>query len=989
MSSLLERLTLTPAEYAALPSDACERILDFLLHWQDYASALACLDSLHTLAAAQVEGRAAALHGLGRTREAISLLEARTRTHNSLPAASQLVRLRLAAGEHEAAVAAARQLPGAPGALVLGDALLAAGALEEAEAVFFQLHKDAPGSRQALAGLMRVEQRRGDLVSACAHALRIIELARRGPELSVDELLALRAVLGASGDTLRVDDLNQRLKERYARDLADAKATIANARQLARPAPRQSAVETASPAHPLTRSPAPPSDWTPASPAAALSSVAVSARERSQLAQQAAHLFGYAKLLPGQAEVLACVHRREHVLAVMPTGAGKSLCYQLPAFWDTDSPKAPKTSRGVTVVVSPLVALMKDQIDGLPYELRRQAVAVNSSVDGDDLRRIVKRIAAGDYRLIYAAPERLRQLPFVDAVRAAGVERLVVDEAHCVSIWGHDFRPDYLHLAQAHADLGEPPVLAMTATAPPRVRHDIERQLLGAPGPGRAPMRVLVGDTFRPNLQLTALRVRDDEEQQEALVALLRQLPAPGIIYARSRKRCDELAGALVGYGVRAAAYHAGLEGRAAIQDQFMRDQLDVIVATVAFGMGVDKPNIRFIVHCGLPNSVEGYYQEIGRAGRDGQPGHCVLIYSEGEGGTLARLAGRDQLTEERVRTAYAALRGVLDGTKTGPVPLAQIAAAVQGTDTEARMLLGVLEQVGLIRRHYDAPQTLTIQRLAPRFGGRPDPALQAFCAAANLVAQTHASGDFAGLAAATHIPIEALEARLLAWQDEGFLRCYPAGRVPLISLLPQPADAAQRIESLLARRAAVAQSRVQEIDDYAHTRGCRHAFLHEHLGGDGSLPEAAALSHSPKRAAGCGACDNCGGGLRLPQEAAGGSAAGPSAADLVLGALAEQSWGRRSLIRLLRGDPEASERARESAAFGCLAERSEQSLGQLIDSLIGEGLIARRSLEHGGITLEATRLGLESLKRRPTPARAKGAPLQKPRTAYARWHKP
>ena len=208
-------------------------------------------------------------------------------------------------------------------------------------------------------------------------------------------------------------------------------------------------------------------------------------------------------------------------------------------------------------------------------------------------------------------------------------------------------------------------------------------------------MRVLVGDTARPNLHLTALRVRDEVDQQEALIALLRQLPAPGIVYARSRKRCDELAHFLAGYGVPAAAYHAGLQDRAAIQDRFMRNELAVIVATVAFGMGVDKPDIRFIIHCGLPSSVEGYYQEIGRAGRDGAASHCVLLYSEGDRTALARLAAQDQTTPERVAAAYTAVRQALGAGQaaaaTGCASLAQVAAAVRSSETEARMLLAIL----------------------------------------------------------------------------------------------------------------------------------------------------------------------------------------------------------------------------------------------------------------------------------------------------------
>jgi ATP-dependent DNA helicase RecQ len=1016
VSSLLQRLALEPSQYAALPSDACERVVDFLLRWQAFGEALACLEALGPLAPAQQDQRAAALHGMRRTAEAIAVLERRMEQQDSLPAAMQRVRLQAAEGQVAAAMAAARNLasrsgggptasaqgqsilPLGPATLLLADMLLAAGEMGEAEAILLQAHKDAPGSRQPLLGLMRVQQQRSDPVTASAYAMQALDLARRGPELSVEEMTELRTVLQATGDAHRVRDLNQQLIARFDRELAEMQALLANAQQLANagdPATQVAATQVAATQVAAatrvatTRTAAanvpPASDWAPISPAAALSSITVTAKERHELAAAAKSMFGYAQLLPGQAEVLACVRRREHVLAVMPTGAGKSLCYQLPAFLD----------EGITLVVSPLVALMKDQIDGLPAPLRRQAVAVNSSLDGDDLRRVVERIATRHYRLVYVAPERLRQLPFIHALRAGGVVRLVVDEAHCVSIWGHDFRPDYLHLAQAHLDLGGPPILAMTATAPPRVRHDIERQLLSRQAAYQGAMRVLVGDTYRPNLHLTAMRVRDDEEQQEKLVALLRQLSGAGVVYVRSRKRCDELAELLVAYGVRAAAYHAGLSDRSEVQDRFMRNELAVIVATVAFGMGVDKPDIRFIVHCGLPNSVEGYYQEIGRAGRDGQTAHCILLYNEGDSRTLLRLAAGSQVAVESVRKAYAAVRKALGGNATGPVPLENIAHAVQCTEIQARTLLGVLEQTGLLLRHYDAPQTLTIQRLPQRNGrrtdgGELDRTFYDFLQRANLDTRATASGDFLSLAAATGIAPAALETYLLSWQAAGYLRYYPAGRVPLVSLPPSPANAAQRVESLVTQRAAVAQQRVQEIDAYAHTRACRHLYLGEYLG---SAP-ATGLRKPGQHDGGqgkpglCGVCDNCGEGLHVPD-----AADGPSAADLVLGALVEQSWGRRTLLRLLRGDPEASERAQASGSYGCLRSRSEQSLGQLIDSLLGEGLIVERKLDHGGVTLEATRQGLESLRhggksnRRGNDKRA-GKTEQRPASAYARWHK-
>jgi ATP-dependent DNA helicase RecQ len=223
--------------------------------------------------------------------------------------------------------------------------------------------------------------------------------------------------------------------------------------------------------------------------------VPVADQERAHIVQAARRLFGYDALLPGQLETMACVLRGEDVLTILPTGGGKSLCYQLPAML---------AERGVTLVISPLIALMKDQLDSLPNAVRPLATTLNSSLQGDELRSRLERVTAGAYRLVYAAPERLRQPPFLHALRRAGLNRLVVDEAHCVSLWGHDFRPDYFYIAQARQALGHPPLLALTATAPTRVRRDILHRL--------GDMRVVAGDVTRPNLRLEVLRAHADDK---------------------------------------------------------------------------------------------------------------------------------------------------------------------------------------------------------------------------------------------------------------------------------------------------------------------------------------------------------------------------------------------------------------------------------------------------------------------------------------------
>ena len=302
---------------------------------------------------------------------------------------------------------------------------------------------------------------------------------------------------------------------------------------------------------------------------------------------------------------------------------------------------------------------MKDQLDSLPSGLRRRATTLNSSLQGDELRARLERVTAGAYRLVYAAPERLRQPPFLHALRRAGLNRLVIDEAHCVSLWGHDFRPDYLYIAQAREALGHPPLLAMTATAPTRVRRDILQRL--------GDMRVIAGDVTRPNLHLEVFHARNADEKLSYLVNFCQAQPGSGIVYGGTRARCEELAALLRQQGVSAAHYHAGLTDRDRVQDDFMAGRVRVVVATVAFGLGIDKPDIRFIVHIVPPPSLEAYYQEAGRAGRDGLPARCLLMYATSDRATLTRRARQDVIPVEFLRQVYKAVKTRLKDAPVGP----------------------------------------------------------------------------------------------------------------------------------------------------------------------------------------------------------------------------------------------------------------------------------------------------------------------------------
>jgi ATP-dependent DNA helicase RecQ len=324
--------------------------------------------------------------------------------------------------------------------------------------------------------------------------------------------------------------------------------------------------------------------------------------------------FGYDSFRPLQREIMEMTLAGRDVLAILPTGAGKSLCFQLPAL----------ARDGLTLVVSPLIALMKDQVDALTAS-GVPATLLNSSIQGAESQRRRAALAQGEYRLLYAAPERVMTEGFIQDLQRWNVTLIAVDEAHCISEWGHDFRPEYRQLAQLREHLPGVPFLALTATATAQVRGDIAQQLhLHQP-------ELFLASFNRPNLSYTILPKQKATRQ---VYEFIRERPdESGIVYVQSRKSAESLAAALAAEGIKAVAYHAGLqpEERVANQDAFIRDEARVVCATIAFGMGIDKPDVRFVIHADLPKNLEGYYQETGRAGRDGLPAECVLLFSRGD----------------------------------------------------------------------------------------------------------------------------------------------------------------------------------------------------------------------------------------------------------------------------------------------------------------------------------------------------------------------
>ncbi len=321
--------------------------------------------------------------------------------------------------------------------------------------------------------------------------------------------------------------------------------------------------------------------------------------------------FGYDSFLPLQEEIIANILDRQDTLALMPTGGGKSLCYQLPALALT----------GTTLVISPLIALMKDQVDGLEAN-GIAARYINSSLPASEIQQVQERVRQGQVKILYVAPERLAMPEFNRFLHSLDLDLIAIDEAHCISEWGHEFRPDYRNLRQLRQSFPSVPVVALTATATERVREDIVEQLDLGKG------RVFLSSFNRSNLTYS---IRPKRSPWNQLLSLLKDRQGQSaIIYCFSRQETEDLAGGLRSQGLDALPYHAGLDSttRRRTQDDFIHDRAPIIVATIAFGMGIDKPDVRLVVHYSLPKSLEGYYQETGRAGRDGLPSDCVLFYS-------------------------------------------------------------------------------------------------------------------------------------------------------------------------------------------------------------------------------------------------------------------------------------------------------------------------------------------------------------------------
>jgi ATP-dependent DNA helicase RecQ len=394
-------------------------------------------------------------------------------------------------------------------------------------------------------------------------------------------------------------------------------------------------------------------------------------------------VFGIAQLRDGQQRVIDSVLDGKDTLAIMPTGSGKSLCYQIPA----------RILEGMTIVVSPLISLMKDQLEKLE-EMGIRAVQVNSSLSAGEERNALAAIEQQQCEIVFCTPERLVSPAFVALLREVKVALVVVDEAHCISQWGHDFRPAYLEMAGTLDALGKPPVLALTATATEEVMDDIGRQL------ARPRMHVINTGIYRPNLHYRVQQVTNCEEKMQQALRLVADTEGKGIVYAATVKMAEEIYHLLEEAGESVTIYHGKLHAaeRKANQDLFMDDERRIMVATNAFGMGIDKPDTRFVIHLQIPANLEAYYQESGRAGRDGKDAECTLLFLQDDKRVQQFFLVKHYPTADEIRAIYEAVRKLAEDETATPQRVDDVAGELAGP--HLKVCLKLLKDTSLLRQN-------------------------------------------------------------------------------------------------------------------------------------------------------------------------------------------------------------------------------------------------------------------------------------------------
>lgn len=907
-----------------------------------------------------LEERARLAFAMGRYDEAQRLLEDRVERAPSPTARVALARFLLETGNLVAACALSEELSRSNPELMTvsslaADVARASGEFETARGYYLGAVDARPENPSALLSLARLAVDERDDEAAAAFLRRALTSA--GEDATAGQCLIAAEVAGALDRPEQAAELRARASSiEQARtealvaevlsalpeptEIHVAESLVSRGNDAPAPPPRKD--DDVAPMSEEPPAPAPASvAWNAAEPTVDLDPRVIETLQRD---------FGHRALRPGQAAVIAKVMADRDTLAIMPTGAGKSLTFQLPAM----------LREGTTLVISPLIALMKDQVESLPAVVRERTALINSTLSLEEFRARLADLRDGRLKLVYVAPERLRDHAFLRALRAAGTSLVVIDEAHCISMWGHDFRPDYLFIPKALPELGDPTVLAITATATPAMA----RQIASGLGRDLEQLRVSV---FRPNLHYEVHQLDNRERKVAKVIEICRREQGAGIVYVGSRKDAESIAAILRDNRVGAIPYHAGLapEVRAQNQDRFMRGQVRVVVATVAFGMGVDKADVRFIVHLSPPASLEAYAQESGRAGRDGQRASCVLLASPTDESNLKRMARRDEIELPALRRVYAMIQRSASGDWAilSRDALMPSFASDEEEEIDPRIALGILDQAGLLVRHPDAPQSYDVRwRLAS--GEEEDikdevdddawERVQDWLGAAgrgrgSSVVRT------AEICAATGLTPVELD-RVLGSRPELSVREGPRGIC--LQLLPVGGNATTTLTTLLERAKADAERRIKQVMAYVRGNRCRHVMLAAHLG----------EQLEPCRTS----CDVC---ARPAGRATSGAAKPATEAPAARATITPQDvvavlegvrtlpfpMGKTGLAKLLTGSVESRVRADRTPAFGLLAGLTRSKVEGLIDRLVAEGYLDR-DLDHEFKIITLTERGGRSL---------------------------
>ncbi len=685
------------------------------------------------------------------------------------------------------------------------------------------------------------------------------------------------------------------------------------------------------------------------------------------------HHFGFSDFREGQEEVVEAVLAGRDVLTIMPTGGGKSLCYQLPAM----------VLDGITLVISPLIALMKDQVDAL----NRRGIAatfINSTLSMDQQRERIAAVAHRKYKLLYIAPERFRSRMFVEGLTGVPISLFAVDEAHCISEWGHDFRPDYLRLRPAVERLGRPRIIALTATATPEVRADITQQLeLRNP-------EILVTGFDRKNLFLEVIPTKNEDEKLEAILRIVnglkRKIPAleskgstlypSGIIYAATRNNTEMLAEELAAAGLPIAAYHAGMDDadRHRVQNDFMASRTPIVSATNAFGMGIDKADLRFVIHFNIPGSIEAYYQEIGRAGRDGHQSHCALLWNFADTHTQEFFIDSSYPPREVIADVYRVLMDSPEDEVLLTHKEIKQRAPLADNEMVVSSSLKILEKAGVLERGLERGAVARV-KLLPRLladVGATAPSLRSpsgklddsarlktrLIDALLVNLESHPGEarqvDLEELSETLSVEPEALRRGLRALDAAGLIDYEAPFRGRGLKLLQRIPFARVPIRwEELERRAELEHRKLRRMIDYACHEGCSRSFILNYFGEKPRHPQ-------------CGFCGNCSRTVILEEREL-----TPEETLLVrkiLSCVARMKgrFGRLRVAQVLTGSTVKQMEElglNRLSTYGLLMEHSQETILDWVDRLVQAGAIQISGEDYPTVGL--TELGLEVMHER------------------------